>query len=403
MKKNYVAIIAFVLIFSASIFAGIFYWNNLRGVWPSLKPSPQNIADILGNDEYSAENSTDIPLSLPKNFSISIFAKDLPGARVMVQDGQGNFWVSQRSEGTISFLEVEDGVVTAQQAQFRNLRGPHGLAVDPQNGTMLYFAEEDGISRVPLYTEAVPEKLIDLPTGGRHTTRTIAFGPDGRLYVSIGSSCDVCHESDARRAAIYSMNKDGSDFRPYARGLRNSVFFTWSYVDGRMWGTEMGRDFLGDNLPPDEINIIAEGNNYGWPTCYGNNIHDTAFDKKVYVRNPCEEPFTTASYIDLQAHSAPLGLAFVPEEGWPEDMWYDLLVAYHGSWNRSEPTGYKIMRLKLDAQGNFVGREEFISGWLTDEGALGRPVDMLISPGGLLYITDDKAGVVYKVTYKGTI
>jgi len=171
-----------------------------------------------------------------------------------------------------------------------------------------------------------------------------------------------------------------------------------SYVDGKIWATEMGRDGLGDNTPPDEINIIEKGKNYGWPICYGKNIHDTNFDKKTYIRNPCMVPLETPSYVDLQAHSAPLGLDFVPEEGWPESYWYNMLVAYHGSWNRSIPTGYKIVRINMDSKGKYLGTEDFITGWLTADGKkLGRPVDIKVSPGGTAYISDDQAGVIYRL------
>lgn len=155
----------------------------------------------------------------------------------------------------------------------------------------------------------------------------------------------------------------------------------------------MGRDWLGDDLPPDEINLIADGKDYGWPYCYGKNEIDP-FGRDV----PAELcHLQIPSFIDIPAHSAPLGIAVVPEEGWPEDYWYDLIVAYHGSWNRSQPTGYKVVRHKLDAKGNYEGVEELITGWLVSEGALGRPVDILIEPGGKMYISDDKAGVIYKV------
>lgn len=183
-----------------------------------------------------------------------------------------------------------------------------------------------------------------------------------------------------------------------ARGLRNSVFFTWHPVTQKLWATEMGRDNLGDNTPPDEINIIEEGKTYGWPNCYGKNIHDSEFDKKVYVRNPCMEPFETPSTIDIPAHSAPLGLAFIPSNSdWPKEYWGNLLVAYHGSWNRSTPTGYKVVRHKFNEKGDYQGVEDFITGWLTPKGALGRPVDILVRPDGTLYLSDDKAGVIYKI------
>jgi glucose/arabinose dehydrogenase len=198
------------------------------------------------------------------------------------------------------------------------------------------------------------------------------------------------------------MNLDGSDQKVFARGLRNTVFFTWSLVDGRMWGTDNGRDLLGDDLPPDEINIIEEGGNYGWPNCYGKNVHDTDFDKNTYIRNPCMDPFEKASQIDLPAHSAPLGLAFVPEEGWPEEYWYNLIVAFHGSWNRSVPTGYKLVRIKLDARGNYLGQEDFVTDWLPqgNSAASGRPAGVLALPGGILYVSDDKGGFIYRIRYE---
>jgi glucose/arabinose dehydrogenase len=158
----------------------------------------------------------------------------------------------------------------------------------------------------------------------------------------------------------------------------------------------MGRDFLGDELPPDEINIILEGQDYGWPYCYGKRMHDAQFDPQGLKQDFCKD--TVPSFIDLPAHSAPLGLAFFPEE-WPQEFRYDLLVAYHGSWNRSTPTGYKVVRVRLDHQGNFKAIEDFITGWLTPAGALGRPVDILITDDGVIYISDDKAGVVYRVVY----
>jgi glucose/arabinose dehydrogenase len=177
------------------------------------------------------------------------------------------------------------------------------------------------------------------------------------------------------------------------------VFMTTHPVTGDIWGTDMGRDNLGDDVPPDEVNILREGGNYGWPSCYGKNIHDTNFDKNTYFRAPCQEPFEVPSHMDLQAHSAPLGLAFVPEEGWPEEYWHDLLVAYHGSWNRSVPTGYKIVRFNLTPQGEQIGApQDFMANFRTSDGTIyGRPVDILVEPGGSLYVTDDKAGAIYYV------
>lgn len=404
------------------VLGGVFYWKNLRGAGPAFRPP---VGDIVKDLEATpppaggpADNNTEFPLKLPDGFSISIFAKDLPGARVMEFDTFGNMWVSQTSQGVVSLLGVKDGKVVNQIVAFKDLKKPHGIAVDPNDISLLYLAEEDKVSRVRYAPEGGFEKVADLPHGAGHFTRTLSLGPDGRLYVSVGSSCNVCSESDQRRAKIFSMKLDGSEFQEFARGLRNAVFMAWQPGTKNMWVTEMGRDLLGDDLPPDEINVIpieastdsglsvADQNptkNYGWPNCYGKNVHDTDFDKNTYIRNPCMDPFEIPSFVDLQAHSAPLGLGFVPSD-WPSEYRDDLIVAYHGSWNRTKPTGYKLVRMKLDEYGNYLGTKDFITGWYVPgsgkgpEGALGRPVDVKFF-NGALYVSDDKAGVIYKIEY----
>lgn len=421
------------MIFAAGlIIGGVFYWQHLRGIWPAVQKPPRDITELLPpplpdmqeNEDgvlLPGENITDMPLSLPPGFSISIFAKGLGGPRVIVHAPDGGLLVSIPSEGKVVRVHDTDGDSIAESITTvaSGLDRPHGLAWkcgDAGWPCTLYIAETDKVATYDYRDgKAVnKKKIIDLPGGGGHFTRTIMFLPypdHEKLLISVGSSCNVCNESDWRRAKVLVANADGSDLKEYVRGLRNAVFMAIHPVTGKVWATEMGRDLIGDNIPPDEINILEKGENYGWPVCFGKNVHDTFFDKNTYIRNPCMEPFETGSYIDLQAHSAPLGLAFFPEEGWPQEYWHNLLVAYHGSWNRSEPTGYKIMRFKLDAQGNYVGEENFISGWLVKdglpsealakEGALGRPVDILIQPGGIMYISDDKAGVIYRVAYRG--
>jgi len=383
-----------------------FLWRNFSGVWPIIKKPSQNISDIMNEGKK--------PLSIKDSGAISIYAKDLGDPRVLQFAPNGSLFVSAPGEGKIYALidRNNDGAAEENKVVIENLNNPHGFAFKcvAQDGgeekCKMYIAETDKVSEFDFDKASSiatnGNKIVDLPPDGRHFTRTIMFMPspdENKLLISVGSSCDVCVEKDARRAKILVYDTETKELKDFASGLRNSVFMAIHPVNGKIWATEMGRDFLGDDLPPDEINIIENGKNYGWPNCYGKNIHDTDFDKKTYIRNPCMEPFETPSYIDIPAHSAPLGLAFVPEEGWPQDMWYNLLVAYHGSWNRSVPTGYKIVRYKLDENGKYLDEEDFITGWLTDQGALGRPVDILALPGGVLYISDDKAGVVYKVKY----
>ncbi len=359
-------------------------------------------APPLNGSGSSVSTSSSIPSSSPSSPltldspEVEVFAKDLSGARVMVRDGFGNFWVSRPSAGVITVLEVgSGGAVTNQYDAIRGLRNPHGLAFNPE-GTQLYVAEETSLKKYLVYSDAPVETIATFPAGGRHTSRTVKWGPDNRLYVSIGSTCDVCVERNELHGTIISMNPDGSDQKIVARGLRNAVFFNWSYVDGRMYATDMGRDELGDNLPPEEVNIIEDGAHYGWPYCYGNRIKDESVTLSPVEGFDCAT--TVAPHIELPAHIAPLDLAFVPEEGWPEDWWYDLLVAEHGSWNSTVKVGYKIVRIPLNANGNPEGEPvDFLTGFVDGNTVSARPVGLLIEPGGTLYVTDDKAGVVYRV------
>lgn len=406
MIGKIVKIILIAAALVALMWAGKFYFENLRGAKPAI------VSPTAPETKFITEtNTTGIPLKLPEGFSISIYAENLVVPRVLAYDPYGKIIVSVPDEGyVIAMLDLDaDGYAERKSLVAENLNKPHGLAfrcldVDNPQVCKLYIAETDQVAEydyTPELKAINKKKLFDLPGGSNHFTRTIMFEPypnENKMLVSIGSSCNVCIENDSRRAKILEYDFDTGKLSDFAVGLRNSVFMAIHPVTGAIWATEMGRDLLGDDIPPDEINIIEKGKNYGWPICYGKNIHDNNFDKNTYIRNPCMEPFETPSHIDLQAHSAPLGLAFFPEEGWDEDYWYNMLVAYHGSWNRTIPTGYKIVRYKLDTQGNYLGSEDFITGWLDEKGVVyGRPVDILIQPGGTIFISDDKAGMVYKI------
>ncbi|HBB38034.1 MAG: Glucose/sorbosone dehydrogenase-like protein [Candidatus Magasanikbacteria bacterium GW2011_GWD2_43_18] len=393
-----------VLLFGA--IAWFFFAQYYRALAPVILPPPGDITDQIPSvgegESGDAVNATDIPLSVPDGFTIEVFAEGIPGARVLALGPQGDIWVSQIQEGVVSRIAFDGSTV---EEVFTGLQHPHGLVFDSSDPSMLYIAEETKISKVDVDSaEKKFELVAELPEGGRHVSRTIGFGPDGALYVSIGSTCDVCEEEDDSYASIQKVNLETGELTPFATGLRNSVFFAWHEVDGSMWATEMGRDQLGDDLPPDEINKIVPGGKYGWPICYGQNIHDTEFDTKDYVINPCGA--TIPPVIALPAHVAPLGIGIIPESTvWPEEYWYDLIVAEHGSWNSADPVGYQLVRVPVstDSAGALLlgTPEPFISGWLTEEGrALGRPVGVLIRPEGVIYVSDDKAGVVYKISYQ---
>lgn len=348
---------------------------------------------------YNWINKTDLPLKVTDNFTVSIFAKDLGWARDLVwPDKIWNYYLSRTSKWIITMLEVKDSKVVSKTDILKNLNNPHWLALDPQDKTTLYFAETNKLSKIKLYSDWKSEKIIDLPKWWRHFTRSLIFGTDSKLYVSIWSTCDVCYEKNEMNATIYRLDKDWKNLEKVASWLRNSVFMDVNPISGEIWATEMWRDNLWDNIPPDEINIIKKWNNYWWPICYGNNIHDYKFDKRTYIANPCM--YTKPSHIDLQAHSAPLWIAFIPKEWWPENYSNDLLVAYHWSWNRSIPTGYKIVHIKLDDLWNVIEQRDFITWFINEKNdVLGRPVDILTQTWWVAFVTDDKKWVVYKISY----
>ena len=288
----------------------------------------------------------------------------------------------------------QDGEADEVREVLTGLSGlPHGIAF--YDG-YLYVAEEHRVSRYPYLNDGdvgQQEVIVEnIPARGGHVSRTIGFNSAGKMFVSVGSSCNVCEQQDDRRAAILEFDADGSNGQLFAIGIRNAVGFVFHPVTGEIWATDNGRDLLGDDLPPDEIIIVQEGKHYGWPYCYGKRIPDPAHDDG----RDCAT--TKPSVYDLQAHSAPLGLRFIQSSQFPEEWQGDLLVAYHGSWKRKEPTGYTVVR--LDVKGDeIVGEENLVSGWLKpDASVVGRPVDLIFDSDGALYISDDKAGVVYRVT-----
>lgn len=379
-----------VALLAAVLVAGVLWvWPYIRGIWPAVGPSVSIPSPSVGPDSEQSG-----PLQSLEGWEVSLLADGLPSARDIVEDFQGNLWVSQKNEGTVSLLTFgPDGTLVDVSPVLRGLDKPHGLAFDPDEPLDLFVATETKILRVRTYSDAPLEQIADLPKGGRHTTRSLAFGPDGRLYVSIGSTCDVCREKNAEHGSIISMQKDGSDRQFVAHGLRNAVFITFDerFSPGHLWVTEMGRDHLGDDLPPDEVNLIDVSESvgdYGWPLCYGDKVHDSAFDTNQYVRDPCTD--TRSPAVSLPAHTAPLGLDF-DEDG-------ALLVALHGSWNASVPVGYKVVRMKAGPLGyRYEESEDFLSGFLKGGAAIGRPVDVLVATDGTVYISDDKAGMIWKM------
>ncbi|MFZ0684482.1 MAG: PQQ-dependent sugar dehydrogenase [Terriglobales bacterium] len=344
-------------------------------------------------------------LKAPAGFHISVFARDVDGARMMVFTPGGVLLVSEAGEGKVVALPDPKHAGTAERTVvvLKGLNEPHGLAFYEGK---LYVAENDKLRRYD-WDEANlratnPVKLADLPTGGGHSTRSIVFH-GGKMYVSAGSSCNACIEKDERRATVMEFNPDGSGQKIFAKGLRNAVGLAVNPKTDTVWVTVNGRDWLGDDLPPETIYDLGKnGGDGGWPYCYGDRVPDSNFTKEGGDR--CKNVMEPK--VQMQAHSAPLGLAFYEGTQFPAEYRNNIFVAFHGSWNRSVPTGYKVVRVKLDEKGQPVGgAQDFITGWLapgeTKKGRwMGRPVGIVFGADGAMYVSDDAGGVVYLITYR---
>lgn len=337
------------------------------------------------------------PIKVPPGFHLEVYADDLPGVRFMALSPRGDLTVSRPGRGEILVLpdRNRDGRPDRVSVFASDLDRPHGVAW--RDGA-LYVAETGAVQRLTdadgdLVAEDKTLLTKDLPDGGMHWTRTLGFGPDGAMYVSAGSSCNACDEEDPRRATIMRFKPDGSGREIYARGLRNAVGFTWHPVTRELWATDNGRDWLGNNLPPEELNRIQFGGHYGWPNCFGARKPDP--QKGDATR--CAKTIPPA--VEFPAHMAPLGVTFYTGKQFPAEYRHNAFVAFHGSWNRFPPAGYKVVRVRFQ-DGRPAGYEDFATGWLRGGRDWGRPVDVLTAPDGALFVTDDAGGRIYRITYR---
>jgi glucose/arabinose dehydrogenase len=338
-------------------------------------------------------------LTLPPGFAIDLYAADVPNARQMVLSPDGTLFVGTREDGRVFAVPDRnrdhkgDGVVTIA----RDLRMPNGVAF--RDGA-LYVAEVNRVTRydgIESRLEHPPAPVVvndDYPTDRQHGWKFIAFGPDGYLYVPVGAPCNVCERDDARYASITRMKPDGTDVEVFASGVRNSVGFDWDPATGDLWFTDNGRDELGDDVPPCELNHAPKaGLHFGFPYCHGGTIADPEFGRK----RSCDEFVAPAT--GLGAHVAPLGMRFYTGGMFPPGYRGRIFIAEHGSWNRSRKVGYRIVTVALE-NGRVTAQEPFATGWLQGEEEWGRPVDVLVMPDGALLVSDDRAGVIYRITYK---
>jgi glucose/arabinose dehydrogenase len=390
----------------------IFGW--LYGPEPSVKTLPQLFQSYgrkntptSGSDTLVGAGGEMSQLKIPQGFQLKVFAENLGGPnpyvpgvnwgvrQVVVKNN--TVYATIHKEGKVVALidKNKDGASDEKKVFLENLSLPHGIDIYQD---WVYVAENNKVIRVKDADsdgapDSAPEKLLDLPPLLEHWTRTVKIFPDPKdgvekMFVSIGSSCSACIESNPWRAAVLRCDLDGRNCIVYASGLRNMVDFT--LYEAKIFGTETGKDFIGNDGPPEEINIVKEGKNYGWPYCFGKQVHDITFDRNT---NPCAQ--SEPSFVNLPAHSTAIGIEGYNGNNFPAKYQKNLYVALHGSYQSVPPVGYKVVR--VNAETGEVN--DFIDGFAGNNTTYGRPVDVANYNNGLL-ITDDKEGKIYYIEYK---
>jgi glucose/arabinose dehydrogenase len=339
-------------------------------------------------------------IHLPAGFAIDYFASNVPGARSLAKGPDGIVFVGTRSEGKVYAVvdKDKDGKADEVLTIVRKLHSPNGVAY--RDGS-LYVAE---IGRVIRYDNIIkklrhpPQPVVvndSFPKEEHHGWKFIRFGPEGRLYVPVGAPCNVCERKDDHRfASIMRMKADGKDLEIYASGVRNTVGFDWNPQTGELWFTDNGRDWMGDDRPPDELNRApVKGLHFGFPYRHGRDIADPEYGKKA----PKEYAFVPPE-VELGPHVAALGMRFYNGTMFPAPYRGGIFIAEHGSWNRTTPIGYRITFVPLE-KGKATDYTVFAEGWLKGLASWGRPVDVEVMEDGSLLVSDDKKGAIYRITY----
>jgi glucose/arabinose dehydrogenase len=336
-------------------------------------------------------------LLAPEGYTVSVIAAGLDEPRFMTFDEDDNLIVTSANEGAIYRYPYAAGQLGEPEPLITGLSWPASVAhYAADDGQYLYVGEPHQISRFP-YDPSAPvgeQEIIspDLPADG-HITRTVGIGPDGMLYLAVGSSCNICVEENEIRSTISRANLDGSDWQIIATGLRNPIDIAFQPETELLWATVNERDNQGNEIPPDLVTIVEDGANYGWPDCMPPDA--------TPQEQGADCSGVTPPTIGIQAHSAPLGLAFLEGERVPDDLQGDLIVAQHGSWNREPPAAPKLLLIDFE-DGQPVGARDFVTGWQDEAGnRWGRPAGVVVAPDGSLIVSDDEAGLLYRIAAEG--
>jgi glucose/arabinose dehydrogenase len=345
-------------------------------------------------------------LKLPKDFGVSVFADELINPRWLAVGEDGTVYASRRSVGDIVMLQDKNGDGKADSTRTVASRpGMHGMTIHEGKAYLVTVRDVYVADIQPGGTFGNLHRIItDLPDAGQHANRTIAVGPDEKLYISVGAACNACDESNDENATIMQASLDGRTRKIFASGLRNTIGFAWHPTTGALYGFDHGIDWLGDDEQVEELNLIQEGKQYGWPYIYGQG--------KFNLQDKPPEGITLAQWRDMSeppvlgytAHSAPMQMVFYSGQQFPREYQGDGFVAMRGSWNRRPPSGYEVVRVRFrDAKPSRI--EPFLTGFLQKDGQgygfLGRPVGLAVTKDGALLIGDDSNGVIYRITYDG--
>lgn len=342
-------------------------------------------------------------LQVPAGFQIRPLAEGLQNPRIIAVAPDGKIYVSRRDQGDVLLLEDqnEDGTLDAEPRTVFTRPGAHGLAI--ANG-MLYVATVNDVYRAPIQPDGTlgkEERIInDLPDGGQHPNRTLAFGPDGMLYISVGSSCNACNETNPEHATLLRASPDGKTRSIFASGLRNTIGFAWDPATGELWGMDHGIDYLGNEQQPEELNRIAKGKQYGWPHIWGKGGENPQSTPPGQISKKQWAAMSEPMVLGYTAHAAPMQLAFYSGGQFPREYRGDAFVTMRGSWNRKPASGYEVVRIRFQ-DGSPADIEPFVSGFLVDNGQahIARPVGLAMTKGGALLVGDDANGVIYRVSY----
>ncbi|WP_222430918.1 PQQ-dependent sugar dehydrogenase [Mucilaginibacter pallidiroseus] len=341
-------------------------------------------------------------LTVPAGMKVTVAASGLGKPRIMAINDNGGLYVTRRDVGDVLLLtdEDKDGKFETLKPVWTQFNDVHGITI---HDGWLYLVSSKLLKRAKIANDGMltdtATLLTDLPDGGQHNNRMISFGKDDKLYMTVGSDCNDCGETNKQHATMLVMNADGTGRRIFARGLRNTIGFDWQPQTGEIWGCDNGTDWRGDEIPPEELNKIVDGGDYGWPLVFGKQQVDPTREEPPGSTKAAYAKTTVPSVMEFPAHAAPIDFRFLGDKpGIPTEFKNDAIVAWHGSWNRKNPEGYKVQRIHF-VDGKPVSVHDFFSGFLTDGGKsrFGRPAGLLITGKGDIYVSDDENGNIYKL------